>query len=180
MMQPYEFTLVFALPSAVTDFSDYEDRLFEAGCDDALLGIGHPRRLGLDLMRHADDARTAVFSAIDDVRRAVPDAVLVEVQPDLVGMSDVAELVGRSRQNIRKLLLSTTERVPVPVHSGSPTLWNLAPVLAWLRDEKGYRIDHRLLEVAEVAMLVNAQSANARVRSQPRIVRELEALLAPV
>jgi len=176
-MQTYEFTLLFALPSAEPDFSDYEDRLFEAGCDDALLGIGRPGWIELDFAREAPDAKAAIFGAIANVRTAIPDSVLVEASPDLVGLSDVADFVGRSRQNIRKLLQNYDVRTPIPVHSGSSSLWHLAPILVWLRDEKDYDIDQALLEVARAAMVVNA--ANAHLQSEPQIARELEALLAP-
>ena len=176
-MRSYEFTLLFALPSTDPGFSDYEDRLFEAGCDDALLGIGRPGWIALDFGREAPDAKTAILGAISNVRVAIPDALLVEASPDFVGISDVADFVGRSRQNMRKLLLSCDGRTPIPVHSGSSTLWHLAPLLVWLRDEKGYDVDPALLDVSRAAMAVNA--VNAHVRSEPRIVRELEALLTP-
>lgn len=48
-------------------------------------------------MREVSNAREAVGSALADVRRAVPDAKLIEATPDLVGLTDVAELMGVSR-----------------------------------------------------------------------------------
>jgi hypothetical protein len=82
------------------------ERLGEAGCDDALIGIGQPGRLALEFTREAESAEEAVRSALADVRGAVPLARLIEVAPDLVGLTDVAEIVGVSRQNMRKLMLS--------------------------------------------------------------------------
>lgn len=61
------------------------ERLGEAGCDDALVGIGQPGRLALEFTRDAPDAVEAVLSTLSDVRRAVPSARLIEVAPDLVG-----------------------------------------------------------------------------------------------
>lgn len=55
------------------------ERLGEAGCDDALVGIGQPGRLALEFNREAADADEAVRSALADVRRAVPSAKLIEV-----------------------------------------------------------------------------------------------------
>lgn len=165
-MQSYEFELLFALPSAEPDFGDYEDRLFEAGCDDALLGIGRPGWIALDFGREAADAKTAVLSAISNVRMAIPDAVLVEASPDLVGVSDIAELVGRSRQNMRKLLIGWDASIPVPVHCGSVIVWHLCDVLLWLRDQKGYDIDAGLIEVSRAAMMVNAESMRMRVHRE--------------
>ena len=39
-MKEYSFTLKFNFPDARTDPDCYIDRLYEAGCDDALIGIG--------------------------------------------------------------------------------------------------------------------------------------------
>lgn len=151
----YEFTLSFVLAAPDSDMDAVAERLYAHGCDDALVGIGHPGRVALDFAREAPSARDAVLTAINDVASALPGAALIEVSPDLVGISDIADHVARSRQNIRKLLLACDARVPVPVHEGSSTLWHLAPVLEWLRDAKGYRIDPAVLETARVAMSVN-------------------------
>lgn len=62
-----------------------------AGCDDALVGIGQLGRLALEFTCDADDAEAAVRSALVDVRRAVPSAKLIEVAPDLVGLTDATE-----------------------------------------------------------------------------------------
>ena len=58
-----------------------------------------------------------------------PKPILVEVTPDIVGLTDVAEIVGCSRQNMRKLLITGGARGPAPIHEGASTLWHLAPVL---------------------------------------------------
>lgn len=51
------------------------ERLAGEGCDDSLVGVGQPRRLVLEFIREAPSAR----GAIEDVRRAVPSARLIEV-----------------------------------------------------------------------------------------------------
>jgi predicted DNA-binding transcriptional regulator AlpA len=176
MMSRYEFTLRFGLPSPGTDMDDVADRLYGGGCDDALVGIGHPGSVALDFTRRAASAREAVLSAIADVMRAIPGAKLIEVAPDLVGITDVAELVGCSRQNIRKLMMSEAGRVPTPVHEGRPSLWHLSPVLDWLVNEKGYAVVPTLADVAAVAMEIN-RAADA-LHADPATERELRALLA--
>jgi hypothetical protein len=45
------------------------------------------------------------FQASSDVRAALPEAILIEAAPDYVGLSDVADSVGVTRQNLRKLML---------------------------------------------------------------------------
>ena len=101
----YIFTLKYQLGSDVEDMDAVIERLGEAGCD-ALAGIGLPGRLALEFTREAPSAEAAVGSALDDVRRALPDARLIEAAPDLVGLTDVAEIAGVSRQAMRKLMLA--------------------------------------------------------------------------
>lgn len=155
-MQEYEFALRFTLPTAEACSDELVERLGEAGCDDALIGIGHPGRIALEFAREANSASEAILSAIADVRRALPGAELVEVAPDLVGATEVAALAGCTRQNIRKLMVVAGAGAPAPVHEGSAAVWHLAPVLRWLTAEKRYRIEPALLEVSEAAMDVNA------------------------
>ena len=99
----YTFTLKYQLADDDCDRDALIERLGEIGCDDALVGIGQPDRLALEFTREAADADEAVRSALANVRRAVPSARLIEVAPDLVGLTDVSEIVGVSRQNMRKL-----------------------------------------------------------------------------
>lgn len=107
-------------------------------------------------------------SALADVRRAVPSARLIEVAPDLVRLTDVAEIVGVSRQNMRKLMLAHPDSFSAPVHEGSASIWHLADVLAWLQAKD-------VLEVARVALQVNVTKEGRRL---PRSAsKELEALV---
>ena len=154
-MSEYEFTLTFVLPETPPDIDDTVERLGAAGCDDATVGIGRWDRLALAFARQAETAGDAVRSALADVRTAVPDARLVEASPDLVGLSDVAGLLNVTRQNVRKLILACDAPAPVPVHEGRPTIWRLAKVLSWLREEKGYAVRPELLEVARATMQAN-------------------------
>lgn len=93
----FTFTLKYQLTTSETDIDALIEQLVEEGCDDALVGVGQSGRIGLEFVREASNAREAVGSALADVRRAVPDAKLIEVTPDLVGLTDVAELMGVSR-----------------------------------------------------------------------------------
>lgn len=88
-MKEYEFTLRFGLPSDEVLSDELVERLGNSGCDDALIGIGSPGRLALDFNRSANSAREAVLTAIADVVKTIPGAKLVEVAPDLVGVTDV-------------------------------------------------------------------------------------------
>lgn len=174
-MSEYEFTLTFTLPQA-TDIDGLVERLGAVGCDDAVVGIGSWGRLALAFTREAASASAALVSALADVRRAEPRASLVEASPDFVGLTDVAALLGVTRQNVRKLILACDAAAPVPVHEGRPTIWRLAKVLVWLRDEKRYRVPEELLEIAWVTLQVNLA---VEARDADRAVQtELAGLLA--
>ncbi len=83
MPQAYEFRLVFRLPDHVEKSRSYLDALFESGCDDALVGVGIPGMIGLNFTRTADGIDLAIRSAIEGVRKAIPDAELISADTDL-------------------------------------------------------------------------------------------------
>lgn len=163
----FTFTLKYRLPDISTDAGTLEQQLAAAGCDDALLGIGRPGRLALEFCRQAASAQDAVLSALADVRQAVPGAELIEVSPDLVGLTDVADLLGMSRQNMRKLLLAHPQTFPAPVHEGSASIWHLADVLSWLQSRGSQKVSSELLELAAAALKVNVAKEQERLLRQP-------------
>ena len=171
----YTFTFKYQLADDDLDSDALVERLGEAGCDDALVGIGQPGRLALEFTREATDAEAAVRSALADVRSAAPSAKLIEVAPDLVGLSDVADIVGVSRQNMRKLMLAHPGSFPAPVHEGSASIWHLAAVLTWLQAKGSYSLTRDVLDVARVALQVNVAKEGQRL---PRSAsKELQALV---
>lgn len=173
----YEFELRFNLPANVSaDIDELVERLGEAGCDDALIGVGQPGRIALKFARQARSAKSAIISALEDVKSVIPSAKLIEVGPDFVGLTDVAEMLGVSRQNMRKLMLTHAGSFPAPLHEGSATVWHLEPILQWLRGKGGYDIEQRQLDVAYIAMQINlAKEANRLELPVPREVRLLVA-----
>lgn len=172
----YTFTLKYQLDERDNDPDALVERLGKAGCDDALVGIGQPSRVALEFTREAKSAKVAVRSALADVKRAIPSAKLVEAAPDFVGLTDVAELVGVSRQNMRKLMLAHRVSFPAPVHEGSASIWHLAEVLVWLGGKGGYVLDHAALETAQAILEVNL--AKEARRFPLKIARDLERLIA--
>jgi hypothetical protein len=154
-MTDYEFTLKFNFPESGTDPDQRVEALAAAGCDDALVGVGQSGRIALNFTRTAKSAFEAVSTALRDVRKAIPEAVLVEASPDFVGLTDVAEIAGFTRQNMRKLMTGNISTFPVAVHEGKPALWHLANVLTWLREQQRRPVDLTLLEIAETNMAMN-------------------------
>lgn len=169
----YDFNLKFAVPTQL-DMEALETRLFEEGCDDALLGLGLKGRLALEFSREAASAHEAITSAMADVKRALPEARLIEAGPDRVGVTDIAELFGFSRQNMRKLLQSHLATFPLPLHEGHGSLWHLAEVLEWFRIHQHKDIDEALREVALVSMQANVARESRRL--PPEEIQRFDAL----
>lgn len=162
-MKLYEFELIFSLPEAAGSADDIVDALFEAGCDDAVAGIGKRGRIALAFSREAANAEQAMTSGRKQVCKAVPGAELIEVKPDLVNLSEIAEILGYTRQNMQKYAANPgSTAFPSPVHSGAPDIWHLYDVLSWLREQKHVAVDEVLIETALAAAHLNAGEQSRR------------------
>jgi hypothetical protein len=171
-MDSYDFMLNFNLPHREDNPDKFLDALFEAGCDDALIGIGMHGMIGLDFRREANSAEEALRSAIRGVQVAIPGANLVQVGPDLVGLTDAAEIFGFTRQNMRKYAtgqLVTRRAFPVPVIVGEPSLWHLAEILSWLKVNTDVQTSARVFEVSKMAAMINHEVETERLKR----IREL-------
>lgn len=151
----FNFTLKYRLPDSSDDVAALEKSLVDAGCDDALLGSGRPGRLALAFCREAETGNAALLSALEDVQRALPGAELIEVGPDLVGLTDVADLLGMSRQNMRKLMMAHPQSFPSPVHDGSVSIWHLTDILGWLQARGSRKVTVEMTELAAAALKLN-------------------------
>ena len=171
----YDFTLTFALGQSDSDPEAHLERLAKAGCDDALIGLGRDGRIALNFTREARSAYDAILSALSDVKQAIPDAQLIEASPDLVGLTDIAELLGFSRQNMRMLMVRSGADFPSPVHEGKPAIWHLAKVLWWLREKRQHRIDESLFDIARVSMQCNLLRETTDL--DPRIAKHFRSLV---
>ncbi|WP_243448451.1 helix-turn-helix transcriptional regulator [Candidatus Thiosymbion oneisti] len=154
-MKDYEFTLKYRLGEACEDPEQYLGALAEAGCEDAVVGIGQNGRISLSFTRESESALAAISSALEDVQRAIPDAKLVEATPDFVGVTDIADLFGVSRQYIRQLIQGKGASFPEPIHEGKPSLWHLTDVLAWFQENQAKAVEPEVYEVSQVNMQVN-------------------------
>lgn len=176
-MHEYEFTLKFRLPDSALEPETFIDALAEAGCDDATVGLGQCGRIALAFTRQAANALDAIVSAVRAVRKAIPGAELIEASPDLVGLTDVADLMGCTRQNVRKLMLGNAATFPAAVHEGSQAIWHLGPVLVWFREYQQRSVDRSLIEVSEATMTVNIAKESRRLRGV-ELPKKLERLFA--
>ena len=149
-MNEYEFTLTFMLPDDQGDPEQHIDALFEAGCDDAVVGTGLSGSISLDFIREEKSAEDAVNSAIKNVTQAIPGAELLEAMPDLVGLTDVADILQCSRQNVRKYMLSYKD-FPRPVHSGRSQLWHLLEIALFPK----FSVPQSIIEIAKTTFQIN-------------------------
>jgi len=154
-MKEYDFTLKYRLGTPNEVAEKYLEALADSGCEDAVVGIGQNGRITLNFVRTAETALEAVTSAISNVQKAIPEAKLVEATPDFVGVTDVAELFGFSRQYMRKLIQIKGTSFPEPVHEGKPSLWHLTDILAWFREHESRDIQSEVFEVAKINMQLN-------------------------
>ncbi len=68
----YAFTLKYQLSPDDNDPDTLVERLYEAGCDDAIAGTGLAGRIALAFDREAESASAAILGALADARRAMP------------------------------------------------------------------------------------------------------------
>lgn len=166
-MKEYEFTFKFQLYQPDSDPADHLDALAAAGCTDAVVGVGRNGRIALTFNREHSSALEAISSAIEEVHTAIPDAKLIEVSPDYVGISDIADIFDFTRQNMLKLIQRGGPAFPSPIHEGRPSIWHLAEVLEWFQCDQHRQIQAELHEASNVAMQINLYREFARVSRAP-------------
>lgn len=157
--QTHAFTLVL---SGIRELNEsVEDALYEAGCDDALVGMRNGVPF-LDFDREAASLVDAIHSAIRDVERAGLKARVVRVEPDdLVSASEIARRMMRSRESIRQCVegMRGPGGFPAPVSSvrGTSPIWRWAEVAEWFaaRGRKS-TVKATLVENARVVATVNS------------------------
>lgn len=167
----FEFTLKFSILDTSADPEIFAEQLCKAGCDDAIMGVGQKGRIALQFSREASSALEAITSAIKDVKSVIPYAKLIESTPDLVGLTDIAQLLGFSRQNMRKLMQTHIQTFPPPVHSGTTSIWHLCDVLQWFELKQNRAIDPIIKEVALANMQINLvkEYTNLEPESQAKL-----------
>jgi hypothetical protein len=167
MMHSYTFTLTFNMLHQGDDPSKYLNALCDEGCDDASLGFGQHGMIGLNFTRSAASAGEALRSAIRNVRTTIPGAMLVQAGPDLVGLTEMAEFFGFSRQNMRKYATGRSaarDMFPAPAIMGDPCLWHLAEIASWLGLNTAVQPPPNVLDVSKAAARVNFEVKRQRLK----------------
>lgn len=156
-MKEFDFTLKFSLSNKDQDPEIYVESLYAAGCDDAIIGIGKRGRIALEFFREGFSAKDTMLSAIKDVLSVIPDATLIESSPDQVSLTEAAEVIGCSRQNLRQLMLSHQETFPSPSHEGAKlAIYHLDDILDWQKVQLAQNeISSSIREVAAANKEIN-------------------------
>jgi hypothetical protein len=76
-MNEYNFTLKFNFQDPQAEPNNYVEQLYESGCDDALIGGGKKGCIALNFIRESSSAYAAISSAITDVKKVIPHALLI-------------------------------------------------------------------------------------------------------
>lgn len=141
----FEFTIIASGPDPQAD--DFEDRFFEAGCDDATI-VFTRGLIVLNFVRAAASLHDALASAVADVRAA--GALVARIEPDsLVSLSDIAHRAGLTRQAISNYAAGKGKRAtgfprPVARVTTESPLWDWAEMAEWL-SAKGLLPDEKLV-----------------------------------
>lgn len=75
----HRFTLLYALPPKAAE-EGFMAKLFSAGCNDALVGLGRPGFAALEFEREGADRQQVVLAARQAVTLAWPDACLLQIR----------------------------------------------------------------------------------------------------
>jgi hypothetical protein len=112
------------------------EALFEAGCDDALVGRVDGIQY-LDFDRESESLEDAMLSAVADIERVDGVEVVRIADAGLASMAAIAARMGRTRESVR--LLVSGERgpggFPAPVTDPRSRyrLWRISEVERWVR-----------------------------------------------
>jgi hypothetical protein len=148
----YDFTFVV---NADPHADDFEDKFFEAGCDDAtFVLIRGAAAISFD--RSAASYKEAVFSAYKQIVKT--GAEVLRFEPDfLVSASEIAERGGMTRAAVSLFIKGDRrEGFPAPharINSASP-LWDWVSVSKWLVDHK--RLPAEVHREALISRIINA------------------------
>jgi hypothetical protein len=166
----YNFTIIASGIDATTP--RFEDRFFEAGCDDATISF-QKGRLILEFEREARNFSHALVSALIDVGKT--GAKVVHIEPDyLVSLSDIAERSGRTRASTSLFAKGNRGKdFPAPIAritSESP-LWDWVQVAQWMFKRKSIALD-TLLE-AKIVKAANRAISETNNFEQSAFARKI-------
>ena len=154
-MSEYEFSVIVSGVNPADE--DFEDRFFEAGCDDATLMLLQGA-VAVCFIREAEDFVDAILSACRDIARA--GAKIERLEPDyLVSQAEIASRAKLTRSAISNYVSGARGTgFPHPyarVTTASP-LWDWVDVSGWLHKQNAIPlqvvIDARITRAMNLAL----------------------------
>ena len=132
-MPVHHFTLIVDGPDLQAGASI--DALFEAGCDDALVGCAEGIQY-VEFDREAEGLDEAVLSAVADVEKVPGLTVSRVADAGLVSMADIAARLGRTREGVRLLVAGARGPGGFPPPVTDPRsryrVWRWSDVRRWI------------------------------------------------
>jgi transcriptional regulator with XRE-family HTH domain len=152
MLNIYHFTVV--IRDADANISDLEDKLFEVGCDDALLCY-YNDTVYLEFDRESEGAEQAIQSALTNIRSAGFTQLVVQ-EGGVSTLSEMAERAGLTRAALSQYARNKRGQgnFPTPMYgvaSGS-ALYSWREVAEWLYQQG--KLPQSQYEIAQVASMV--------------------------
>lgn len=152
-MKTFEFT--FVVEDADPHSDDFEDRFFEAGCEDATLVLMHGA-VAACFCREDESYSDAVLSAYDNILKT--GSRVARFEPDfLVSASEIASRAGLSRAAVSNYehnkRCADFPRPLMRVTTSSP-LWDWVEVSTWLYCQG--KIDEEVCRHAQVSRIINS------------------------
>ena len=128
----FEFTLLIDLPF---DYDAAERALFDAGCDDAIVGVRYGC-LFVDFARIAESLPVAVFAAMEEVAKVGLCVRRID-SCELVNQAEIASRIGYSRQAFAPYVKGDRGpgNFPPPIchiDDDRAPLWKWCEVAQWL------------------------------------------------
>jgi hypothetical protein len=141
------------------------DKLFEAGCDDAVFGVER----GLPVATFDRDDET-LADAIASAVRALESVGLISlrvIDEDVLTLADIADRIGQSRESVRRY--ATGERgsggFPPPINPGreGTVFYRWSEVVPWLRVNLGLEVEDTDPALAMANLVLQARRFRDRV-----------------
>jgi transcriptional regulator with XRE-family HTH domain len=173
-MPTYDFTFIVDTPPMEDSF---EDRFFDAGCDDATFLIRHGT-VALSFDRESEGYKEAVLSAFEDIKKT--SANILRFEPDyLVSAADIAQRTGLTRAAISNY--EKKERLqdfphPQARFSAKSPLWDWVKVSNWLFSHQ--KIAEVEVRRAQISRVVNFSTQMDARCSLATIQKRIEKILA--
>lgn len=174
-VKEFEFTLILTFKDGCPE--NFEDALFEAGCDDATLSL----RSGIayaDFNRASDTLESAIVSAIEQVESAEAGVFVRRIEPsDFVTGAEIARRLNRSRQSVQQLVSGdrgdTDFPLPVAGVTSTTMLWSWQEVASWFEDKGKVQES----EVPYEAGVIKKINQALELRDNPGDYNEMRGLL---